>query len=62
MYSIGTDVVPCDDGDVRLLTEEILGPLKVCVNKRWVTVCYEGWTDVDSSVVCRQLGYTSGER
>ena len=54
-------VVPCNDGDVRL-TEETMGPLDVCVNKRWATVCYNGWTDVDSSVVCRQLGYTSGER
>ena len=25
-------------------------------------MCYDGWTDVDSSVACRQLGYTSGER
>ena len=53
--------MPCDDGDVRL-TEETMGPLMVCVNKRWVTVCYDGWTNVDSSVACRQLGYTSGER
>ena len=31
-------VVPCDDGDVRFITEETMGPLEVCVNKRWATM------------------------
>ena len=39
-----------------------MGPLKVCVSKRWVTVCSDGWTDADTSVVCRQLGYNSGKK
>ena len=52
----------CDDGDVRLLVGEINGPVEVCVNKRWATLCSHGWSDVDATVACRQLGYVSGKR
>ena len=55
-------IVQCDDGDVKLLTEDTMGPLKVCVSKRWATVCSNGWSEADSSIVCRQLGYASGEK
>ena len=51
----------CDDGDVRILTGIPSGPLEVCVNKRWATLCSNGWSDVDASVACRQLGYDSGK-
>ena len=56
------DTVQCEDGDVRLLVEEISGPVEVCVNKRWATVCGHGWSDADATVACRQLGYASGKR
>ena len=63
----------CDDGDIRLLTGEIRGPLEVCVSKRWATVySLTGrpwpWYDADetdvtvATVACRQLGYDSGKR
>ena len=26
----------------------------------WGTICDEGWDDIDSSVVCRELGYLNG--
>ena len=51
----------CDDGDVKLLIGEIMGQVEVCTNKRWATVCYSNWGYVDASVVCKQLGYSSGE-
>ena len=51
----------CDDGDIRLLTGEIQGPVEVCVSKRWATVCPFGWSDVEASVVCRQIGFRSGK-
>ena len=52
----------CDDGDIRLLTGEIRGPLEVCVSKRWATVYSNRWYDADATVACRQLGYDSGKR
>ena len=52
----------CDDGDIRLLTGEITGPLDVCVSKRWATVCSDGWSSIDATVACRQLGYAGGKR
>ena len=57
------ETVECDDGDVRLVTGDTRGQVEVCVNKRWLTVChnYEGWSDADATVVCRQLGYASGK-
>ena len=56
--------VHCDDGDVRLLMGERVGPVEVCDNKRWVAVCGYGpqwrWSNDHASVVCTQLGYDTG--
>ena len=55
------ETVQCDDGDIRLLTGEIMGPLEVCVSKRWATVCSYGWSNVDAIVACREMGFDSGK-
>ena len=38
----------------------IEGRLDVCYNGQWGTVCNYGFSDVDASVACRQLGFTDG--
>ena len=54
-------LVQCDDGDVNLLHGELMGQVQLCVNKRWATVCDDGWNSHSASTVCRQLGYDSGK-
>ena len=53
--------VECDDGEVRLLEAERRGQVEVCMNKRWLTVCGNGWNSVAASAMCRQLGYGNGK-
>ena len=36
------------------------GRLEVYHNGQWGTVCSHGWTDTESSVVCKELGYSTG--
>ena len=50
----------CDDGDVNVLHGELMGQVQVCINKRWTTVCVDGWNG-SASTMCRQLGYNGGK-
>ena len=36
------------------------GRVEVCMNRRWGTVCRDGWSDEDATTLCRQLGYGEG--
>ena len=49
----------CDDGDLRLSEgqTEWEGRVEVCLGQRWGTVGSDGWTEVNSQVVCNALGY-----
>ena len=53
----------CYDGQVRLRESNfangyyhIEGPVEICVNETYGTVCDEGWDDNAAAVVCRSMG------
>lgn len=52
------------DGDLRLVDGSIIteGRIEVFIDGVWGTVCDDLWSNANSIVVCRQLGFpTSGE-
>ena len=50
----------CTDGDIRLIdgSNELEGRVEVCVDGVWGTVCSDLWGTEESSVACRQLGFS----
>ena len=51
----------CIHGEIRLVgsTSARQGRVEVCVSGRWGTVCDDYWSSYDTSVACRQLGFSS---
>ena len=52
-------------GSVRLIhadseRSEVSGVVEVWTGSEWVGVCTDDWSNKDSGVVCRQLGYPTG--
>ena len=49
----------CNDNDIRLVGTDTptQGRLEVCLYGVWGSVCDDQWTERNSEVVCRQLGY-----
>ena len=52
----------CSNGAVRIAGRSTMttGIVEVCINSTWGTICALNWTNVNSLVVCRQLGYQNG--
>ena len=49
----------CTDGELRLIggTNATLGAVQGCMNNAWGSVCNDGFSTNDATVVCRQLGF-----
>ena len=49
----------CVDGEVRLMEgkTELEGRLDVCFGQRWGTISSDGWAEINSRIVCSDLGY-----
>ena len=50
----------CEDGDVQLVggSHYREGRVEVCRNQKWGRVCDDMWDENESTIVCRQLGFS----
>ncbi|KFR05284.1 Neurotrypsin, partial [Nipponia nippon] len=59
----GVSCTPVTDGALRLTSGKGSheGRLEVYYTGQWGTICDDGWTELNTQVVCRQLGFKYGK-
>ncbi|XP_061299000.1 neurotrypsin [Pezoporus flaviventris] len=59
----GVSCTPLTDGALRLASGKgnHEGRLEVYYTGQWGTICDDGWTELNTQVVCRQLGFKYGK-
>ncbi|KFP46079.1 Neurotrypsin, partial [Cathartes aura] len=59
----GVSCTPLTDGALRLTSGKGSheGRLEVYYTGQWGTICDDGWTELNTQVVCRQLGFKYGK-
>ena len=52
-------IVPCEEGEVRLIggPDEFTGVVTVCLSGAVTTVCIDSFDYRDATVLCRQAGF-----
>ena len=53
----------CNETDVRLVSGQtaVDGPVEICLDGQWSSVCGKRWDYRDAEVVCHQLQYDGCE-
>ena len=51
----------CEEGNVRLVGSQAIteGALEYCSNNIWYSLCADTWQELEATVVCSTLGFST---